>query len=271
MMYLKGIPSIVNETLFCLIRELKTLHPSGFSVFAHGSLALEDFSPKVSDIDILVLIEEPLSDKLADDCLFLRQRLMAMYPDMPYFLRLEGLIVHQEDFFSSLNGRAVYWGTTKQRVTQNLEVDVFSRWILATRGICIVGDNLLLGYEVPPYKALVSAIHGVLEAIVVHAQITDASIYSAGWMLDIARCLYTLEKGGVTSKTKAALWVLEQGLAPEPLVLQRVLHVRRNPEVLVEEETRRWLCSLGPVIQRFACVLDDLLRRKGEPYGEIKN
>jgi len=52
-------------------------------------------------------------------------------------------------------------------------------------------------------------------AIRKHAVTTDESLYAAGRLLDIARCLYTLRTGKVIARTQAGRWALEQGLAPD--------------------------------------------------------
>lgn len=57
--------------------------------------------------------------------------------------------------------------------------------------------------DYPKKEEVISAIKGHYNAIGTYAVKTDQSLYSAGWMLDIARCLYTLETGKIIGKTSA--------------------------------------------------------------------
>lgn len=93
---------------------------------------------------------------------------------------------------------------------------------------------------------------------------TGKSLYSAGWILDIARCLYTLETGGVIGKTQAGEWALEQGCAGDEETMRRVLCVRREPLCYRDEpNVQEWLSGLAPGVQRYADVLERKLREKG--------
>ena len=80
------------------------------------------------------------------------------------------------------------------------------------------------------------------------------------WLLDIARCLYTLETGGILSKTRAGQWALEQQLCPVPEALTLALQVRQDPPAaLADPACMARAAALGPDIQRFADVLETRL------------
>ena len=83
------------------------------------------------------------------------------------------------------------------------------------------------------------------------------SLHSAGWMLDIARCIYTLRTGKIIGKTMAGEWAVEQGLVPDPPVMERVIRIRKNPlKYKNDAPTLGWIAGLGNEIQRFAGVLE---------------
>lgn len=64
------------------------------------------------------------------------------------------------------------------------------------------------------YKQLREEVIKHYHTIRKHAVKTNESIYSCGWLLDIARGIYTLRTGRIISKTRAGEWVIEQGLCP---------------------------------------------------------
>jgi hypothetical protein len=78
-------------------------------------------------------------------------------------------------------------------------------------------------------------------------------------LLDVARCLYTLHTGEVTSKTAAGEWALAQGLCPDPASLELALAVRRQPALMQQEEVAARAEALTPAIQCFAAVLHQAL------------
>lgn len=90
-------------------------------------------------------------------------------------------------------------------------------------------------------------------------QKTGRSIYSFGWILDIARCIYTLRTCKIIVKTDAVEWALENNLCPDPDALRIALEVRRSLLEHKEDKHLR-LC-------RNACRADTVLcRRTGERF-----
>jgi len=73
--------------------------------------------------------------------------------------------------------------------------------------------------------------------------------------------LYTLQTGYVISKTKAGLWALDSGYCTEPDVLKKAVTIRNNPDKYINEpDTKKWLASFGPHIQKFADILEKMLK-----------
>lgn len=94
-----------------------------------------------------------------------------------------------------------------------------------------------------------------------YARVTGRSIYSFGWLLDVARGLYTLRTGTVASKTAAGRWALENRLCPDPDLLVTALHVRAGAQQMRDDpRTLELAAELGPAVQRFADVLETALR-----------
>lgn len=114
----------------------------------------------------------------------------------------------------------------------------------------------------PTYSQLRQEIIRHDRAIRSYAVQTDETLYSCGWLLDIARGIYTLRTGEVIAKTKAGEWALQQGICPVEKELERALRVRRSPLLYRDQpEVKHWLCTLGPAVQRFADVLEKEIAR----------
>ena len=100
-----------------------------------------------------------------------------------------------------------------------------------------------------------------LKAVRRYAAVTGCSLYSFGWMLDVARGLYTIRTGRVASKTDAGRWALQNALCPDPELLETALCVREAPLRLRDDpQTLDLAESLGDAVQRFADVLEEALR-----------
>ena len=225
------------------------------SVWLYGSVVLDDFRPGWSDIDFLALADGPISEETAAELLMLRQRLTEELND-PIYRSFEGVIANREEYLSGLFRRLVYWGTSGQRITDRYVTDVFSRYELAEYGVCVYGDPDRSIFKAPSYFELKAAVRDHYDSIRKYAVVTDESLYSCGWLLDIARCVYTLREGGVISKTAAGRRALEEGLFVDGEPLRKTLVIRENPlEYRDRAEVRAWLSSLGPTVQSYADVL----------------
>lgn len=255
----------MKESIDIMTRRMASVPAGGMrGVWLYGSVTLDDFRLGWSDIDFLALTESPLSEEEAGNLLELRARLSEEFPGNPYFPLFEGVILSGEEYFSGNIRRAVYWGTSGQRITERYRPDVFSRYELAANGVRVFGSGSEPVFEFPTREEIVSAVRAHLEGIRRCAVKTDYSLYSCGWLLDTARCVYTLRTGGVISKTEAGRRALKDGLFPCPEQLERTLAVRMSPlEYVGSSETKRWLESLGPTVQSYADVLETELKRLG--------
>ena len=240
------------------IREI--LGPHLLGVWLYGSTVLNDFRPGWSDIDFIALTDGPLTEEQAGRLLPLRQQLSALCPDNPYYRCFEGIIAGRDEFSSGRYTRLVYWGTTGQRVTDRFRMDVFSRYELAKYGRQVLGNDEAGLFILPGREELADGVREHYETIRMHAVRTDEKLYSCGWLLDIARCIYTLRHHDVIAKMEAGLWALDEHLFDDEMPLRKAVMIRRNPlEYKNRPEIREWLCSLGPTVQKYADVLENEL------------
>jgi len=248
------------KIMSCSIRDILTDIP--LSIYLYGSITIDDFQYGWSDIDLLCLTDYTISQEKADNLVNLRHELVTQYSDPIYYF-FEGGILSLESFINGTPDTVVYWGTSGQRITDTYNFDSFSRYTLITNGVLITGRDIRNMLIIPTDTDMKEAVQLAYETVRKHAVQTGESLYSCGWMLDIARCIYTLHTGSIISKTKAGERALEQQLCPVPEILQKVLLVRMEPLKYKDDpEFKVWASSLGNAVHRFADVLEQELRKR---------
>ncbi len=226
------------------------------TLYLFGSVVLGDFKLGWSDIDIACFTETPLSQAQADELVMLRQTLLTQEPGNPYYRSFEGIITTWRTVAEHAKETVVYWGTSGQRLMNAFEIDAFSLINIIKYGVLLHGEDHRERLPFPTQDQMNAALTHEYDTIRKYAAQTGASLYSAGWILDIARCLYTAKTQDILAKTKAGQWALDNGLVPEPEIMEKVLDIRKHPLLHAQnEETKNWMCSLGPHIQRFADIL----------------
>ncbi|UCD10031.1 MAG: DUF4111 domain-containing protein [Dehalococcoidales bacterium] len=229
------------------------------SIYLYGSITMDDFQYGWSDIDLLGLTSNSISQEHAQSLVDLRQELVEQYRD-PVYRLFEGGILSLQSFLNGMPDTVVYWGTSGQQITDTYILDSFGRYEIKTTGVLIAGRDIRNMIIMPTDADMRKVVQFVYEKVRKHAVKTGESLYSCGWMLDIARCIYTLRTGSVISKTKAGEWALEQQLCPVPETLKKVLIVRTEPLKYKEDpEFKAWASSLGNDVQKFADVLEQEL------------
>lgn len=233
------------------------------SIYLYGSATLNDFCLGWSDIDILVLTEKQISEPQAKTLVGLRQAMLADEPNNPYYRSFEGGMLTIDTFLSRKTDRVVYWGTSGERITDSYAFDSFGMAELIESSVLLYGKDVRRELKYPSFHELYADVKRHYETIRKYAQSTGRSFYSFGWMLDIARCIYTLRTGKIIAKTEAAEWALENDLCPDSDVLRYVLRVRRSPlEYKDDKQTFDYAETLAEPIQRFADVLEKELAAK---------
>lgn len=230
------------------------------SIYLYGSSVLDDFRLGWSDIDILVLTQKRISQEQAQELVTLRQKLPESEPGNPYYRLFEGGMLTLSAFCSKGPDCVVYWGTSGQRITDTYLFDSFCMAELLQKGRLLYGQDIRDQLKMPEYADFLADVRKHYEGIRTYARTADRSFYSFGWLLDIARGIYTLRSGTVASKTEAAQWALDNSLCPVPDALETALKVRKNPMAYLND-TQIFNCaeSLGCEIQRFADVLEEEL------------
>ena len=248
-----AIDAMVNEIV-------RIMDGDVYGIWLYGSVVMDDFRPGWSDIDFVALTRGEISETRAEQLLTLRQQLLEKEPGNPYYRSFEGVIANLDEYREGKFRRLVYWGTSGQRVTDRYEPDTFSAFELAKYGKPVYGGKPWI-LPAPGREELIRAVRAHYESIRKYAAQTNDSLYSCGWLLDIARCIYTLRTGDVVSKTQAGIRALEENLFPDEGPLRKTVEIRQDPQAFRDrEDVKQWLKGLGPVVQQYADVLEAELR-----------
>lgn len=230
------------------------------SVYLYGSVTMDDFQYGWSDIDLLCLTGYSITQEQAQRLIGLRQELVEQHKD-PLFRLFEGGMLSLQSFLNRKPDTVVYWGTSGQQIMDTYHFDSFGRYELKTNGVLLAGKDVRSEIPMPSYADMRAAVQSRYETIRRDAVRTGESPYSCGWLLDIARCIYTIRTGTVIAKTEAGEWALRQRLCPVPETLKKAIFVRREPlKYRNDLEFGIWARSLGNDVQRFADVLEQELR-----------
>ena len=241
----------INTMAVSIHRILEANSPS---IYLYGSATTEDYQHGWSDIDLLILTQDPITAQQADQLVNLRQALAARDPDTPHYRLFEGGMLDLGSFLTGEDTRVVYWGTTGQRVKSTHAFSAFDRASLLQTGQLLLGKDVRRHIEMPDFQAIQAAVAAHLTAIETHGT-GSRSIYAYGWLLDIARCMYTLVNGRLTTKTVAAQWALDEHLTPCPAELSMALTVRRQPELILDKSVLDYAEGLTEAIRSYAALL----------------
>ena len=248
-----AIDAMVNEII-------RIMDGDVYGIWLYGSVVMDDFRPGWSDIDFVALTRGEISETRAEQLLTLRQQMLEKEPGNPYYRSFEGVIANLDEYREGKFRRLVYWGTSGQRVTDRYEPDTFSAFELAKYGKPVYGGKPWI-LPAPGREELIRAVRAHYESIRKYAAQTNDSLYSCGWLLDIARCIYTLRTGDVVSKTQAGIRALEEHLFPDEGPLRKTVEIRQDPQAFRDrDDVKQWLKGLGPVVQQYADVLEAELR-----------
>ena len=250
----------INTMAVSIFNILESVQPS---IYLYGSVTAEDFRPGWSDIDLLVLTQAPITETQADLLLTLRQQLAQRDPDTPYYRAFEGGMLDLGSFLTNESTRVVYWGTTGERIKERHDFSAFDRASLLQNGQLLLGKDVRRHFEMPEYPEIATAVISHAVSIRQHGK-GARSLYAYGWLLDIARCMYTLVNGRLTTKTTAAQWALDEHLCPCPAELSMALTVRRQPELIRDESVLAYAEGLTEAIQSFLNLLEKALGMSAE-------
>ena len=237
-------PSSVSEQLDRLVTGLEEIVADRLrAVYLHGSLALGCFNPRRSDIDVLVVLSEPLAQ---EDKLRLVKLLLAV-SKTPHEIELDAVTFEQlehwrhpspYEFHYSEWSRERFEADAARRLAELASPNAdLAAHIAVTRaaGVAVIGPPPTGLLPNTPFEDLRDSLLRDLD----WARDVDSETYG---ILSPCRIWATLETGAVHSKATGAEWALER--LPDGLkapVEAALAAYRDDAPISVDESTRRRL------------------------------
>lgn len=223
-------------------------------VYIRGSLALGDFEPETSDVDLLVVTEEPIDEARFARLEGVHRRLG--YSRSPYAQRFEVAYYDREALRRYVPGqRIATLGQGEELAWQEHGTNwIVERWTVREHGLRIIG---------PDPRTLIDPITSEQIAEANRARLADWRRWlddpkDGAWaprqgqmayvVETMCRCRYAVEHGTVVSKPAAVRWALEAFPEPWRTTVQRS-HVWRadstvDPSIVPEVRALvRWATS----------------------------
>jgi predicted nucleotidyltransferase len=207
--------SLLIENLLTGAREALGDNLLGF--YLRGSLALGDFNPETSDVDILVVTQRPISETEFEALAALHKRIPAR--DNQYGRHYEVSYVDRASLKRFEPGERVHptigsdWPFARAEHRENF---VLERWMVREHGVILVGPDPKTLIDPISADELREAATGELRARIKHwagrdelPDWLDTRYYQAFEVETICRALYTLEFGTLPTKPRAVAWALE--------------------------------------------------------------
>lgn len=217
------------------------------AIYLHGSLAMGSFYPPKSDVDLLVVIENPLDiatqKSLHQKCVVLSEtRPMTGFLELSIVLAdLAKAVKHPiayELHYSEAFHEQIKNGTFDYSKAKGNDSDLAAHFSVArARGISLFGpapDQLLGAVS---WRDYMDAVMDDLRWILDDEHILESPFYS---ILNVCRVLQMLKEGEgtVSSKEEGALWALQHlPIALHPMI-SKALECYRSPQS-VDTQNRR--------------------------------
>ena len=215
------------------------------SVLLYGSILFDDLSPGYGDLDFLAVVaddlDEPASERLTALRAPLRSGEYGLYCQM-----IEGAFLPANMLSPDAQGKALWWGTTSERLWHKNQLGPFVLHTIREQGLVIWGEDLRR--RIPKIRK-----HEILQELLLHCTASRAhskptSLQCLDFLLTPARELLWLKTGKLSSKSEAADWGYRNAKGEWRKHLPRAKFLRRNPQAATCGDVQEWIRSLEPSI-----------------------
>ena len=242
--------SIIDETLRGTLR----------SVILYGSVALGDLAPGYGDLDFVAITDNDIADDRREALIEarrpLRSDLYGVYAGM-----IEGAFLPRHMTCPKSAGRAVWWGTSGERLWDSNWLGWFDCLGIRERGVVIHGEDLRCEFPTPAREQLAAEAARYVGTARRHGR--GGELHSVDWLLTAARMLYWLKEGELASKSHAADWAYANATGDWRAQLQKAAWLRRNPNQAQSGDVIAWLGTLDAPIREACCELEAELSKMG--------
>lgn len=216
-----GLSNEVTGILDTLVSGVKqSLGHNLLGVYLRGSLATGGFIPETSDIDVLVVTEQPVDDRQFAGLKRLHDRISES-PN-PYARRLEAAYIDRGALRNYRAGlRHPTLGQGEELAWSEHQANwLLERWVVRAYGVVLCGPHPERLIDPVSSEQIAQAVRSRIGDWVAWAQ----DVNDPDWQLPrshkayvietMCRVLYTSKKGVLSSKAEAVEWALET--LPEP-------------------------------------------------------
>ena len=167
---------------------------------------------------------------------------------------LEGEFVARRMLDPAAVGKALWWGTSGERVRQQNDLGALVLDFTRTSGVVIWGEDVRL--EIPEVSEweLLDSLREDCRNMKEHGQ--GGGLHAVEWLFTAARGLLWLSERSLASKSEAADWAFAHARGEWRELLPRAKQIRLNPGMIEKAEVRSWLAELTPAIQQARAELD---------------
>ncbi|SMG34086.1 streptomycin 3-adenylyltransferase [Paenibacillus aquistagni] len=201
------IPNEITQVVHMLQSVMKDMLTG---IYLHGSLAMGCYHPEGSDIDLLIVVKQPLTSTMARTIV---ERVLEVEQGMEGHRGFEFSVVHEQalrpfqhplpyELHYSAYHRGRYENEPGYRCGPGVDQDLAAHVMVALeRGMCLYGEPLLHFSDSVPREAYVDALIYDIE----HAatEIVTEPVYI---VLNLCRVLQYLQDGAVSSKREGGQW-----------------------------------------------------------------
>ncbi|KTD83070.1 aminoglycoside adenylyltransferase domain-containing protein [Legionella waltersii] len=223
---IQSIDSEIKALLQELVQKVQAnLLDSFIGLYVGGSIANNSFNANTSDIDCYIITTEPLSEITISQIEAMHNELYSSHT--PYVKKIEASYIAQNELlnFNPENKRP-YFNEGKLYLAPYGNNFIIELSLLRNKGIAISGPDIKgMIKEVSPEELQLAIKKNLAEYW--RVMLTDLvklkrSDYQVFAIFTMCRTLYSLETGGITSKTKAAHWVINKYSVWSDLILKAI-------------------------------------------------
>ncbi|MCP4645563.1 MAG: DUF4111 domain-containing protein [bacterium] len=241
-----GSPDVDDALESLMIATREVLGDRLVSLLLYGSVTFDDLAPGYGDLDFVAVVDGDLSETDCDALIAMRKPFRSEKASVVSHM-LEGAFLPRAMLDPAMPGRAVWWGTTKNRVWTTNELGWIVLNVIRERGTLVYGHDVRAEIPRPSHATLVGNLKEVLRSTWPHAK-ANGGLHSIDWLLDAPRQLLWLREGRLSSKSEAADWGYRNAKGEWREHLPKAKKLRQHPELAEHEDTQRWLAGLQPVI-----------------------
>ena len=194
-------------------------------IYCYGSLVWGDFEPDISDIDLLVVLQEDVGEELFVTLDAFHQRLEEMYPEWAGRIEIAYISITALETFKTQRSPISVISPGEPFNTKDAGLDWLINWYtIRAQSIVVHGpaaEDIIPAISIEEFCTAVRDQIGEWVDWVVHTR--DSRPSQAYVILTMCRALFAVQTGLQTSKIQAANWAMEH----HPTQAERITNALR--------------------------------------------